>query len=276
MKHAHTVITENEDLIMPFKKWLSYQLDPREILFNVSAIDGSDFHQPFPIGVAVFLVDAIHPDPAYFYQSGAGVNLDPDGRYLVNSIFSINTTHYVGNMREKYAEQLESVPHVFSRHRPNNDRLGPVETIAWYRQTPFTASPRGNGLDCHRTYEAILFGSIPIIAGADETLKKKYEHLPVWFLDNYRFLSDIKRVSDKRAEIMETTYNFNLLTRTYWENRRPDIDLLMQSVYWLKRFGKFEHVQRYFRESDKNAIDRINPLRYPHPVSPATFKDYWR
>ena len=30
-------------------------------------------------------------------------------------------------------------------------------------QSRFTFSPEGNGLDCHRHYEAILFKGIPIV-----------------------------------------------------------------------------------------------------------------
>lgn len=271
MKHSHTIIDERPELIMSFKNWLSCRLNPREILFNVSAVDGSDFHQPFPLGIAVFLVDGIPSDPAGFYQAGVGAIQTSD--YLVNSIFSINTTYYAGRVRERYAAQLANIPHVFSRHENNNNRLSARETIAWYRQTPFTASPRGNGLDCHRTYEALIFGSIPVVAGADETLRKKYEDLPVWFVDDYSILADPAVLVRKRAEIMETTYNFNLLTRSYWEKRRPDINLLMQSVYWLKRFNKFTRVRQYFYENDYQIIDRINPVCYPNPVRTSSLQN---
>ena len=45
-------------------------------------------------------------------------------------------------------------------HLPHMPRK---ELWAQYRKYRFGVSPRGNGLDCHRTWEMLYFGMIPIV-----------------------------------------------------------------------------------------------------------------
>lgn len=47
----------------------------------------------------------------------------------------------------------------------------------------FVASPRGHGLDTHRTWEALLMGCYPVVPSS--TLNPLYEDLPVVIVDNW-------------------------------------------------------------------------------------------
>ena len=38
-----------------------------------------------------------------------------------------------------------------------------VDYLKHYNEYKFTVSPLGNGVDCHRTWESLLFGTIPIV-----------------------------------------------------------------------------------------------------------------
>ncbi len=51
----------------------------------------------------------------------------------------------------------------------------------------FVISPEGNGIDTHRTYEALIFGCIPIVE-YDINIQKKYEGCPIIFTKDYPFL----------------------------------------------------------------------------------------
>lgn len=59
-----------------------------------------------------------------------------------------------------------------------------------YSEIQFVVSPRGNGVDCHRTYEALVLGAIPIIEKTDDNWQG-YENLEklfgkqIIFIDNY-------------------------------------------------------------------------------------------
>jgi hypothetical protein len=74
----------------------------------------------------------------------------------------------------------------------------------------FIISPHGNGLDCHRTYESILLGSIPIVRSS--TLDGLYKDMPVLILNKWSDLNE-KLLNDY-------VYKGNLekLKLNYWVN----------------------------------------------------------
>lgn len=78
----------------------------------------------------------------------------------------------------------------------------------------FVISPHGNGLDCHRTWEALALGCIPIVKKSWLSVGKLYEDLPVLIVDNW---------SDITLELLEKTKN-ELFT-----NKIPD---KMYIEYW--------------------------------------------
>lgn len=244
-------------LVMTYREWLEYEFDPYELILNASALDGSDFHQQHPIGFSVFITDALPEEPRDFKPQECHDWDEP----VANAIFRVETTKKKGNIREHARNQIKDKGFIFKAMMDGNTRLSPEITLQWYLDTPFTISPRGHGLDCHRNYEALICKSIPIIMGADETLRLKYRNLPVKFVDNYGILTK-PLLRDWYDEILDQTFNFNHLVRSYWEDRRPDVNLALQSIYWLKRFERFDHVAKYFRESDQPTIDSTNPESY--------------
>ena len=55
------------------------------------------------------------------------------------------------------------------------------------KQFLFVASPRGNGIDCHRTWEALYMGCIPIVER--HFMYNNYKHLPIIQIDDWSSLS---------------------------------------------------------------------------------------
>ena len=86
----------------------------------------------------------------------------------------------------------------------------------WHEMSKFyfVISPHGNGLDCHRTWEALALGCIPIVKKSWLSVGKLYENLPVLIVDNW---------SDITLELLEKTKN-ELFT-----NKIPD---KMYIEYW--------------------------------------------
>jgi len=74
-------------------------------------------------------------------------------------------------------------------------------------------SPFGCGLDCHRTWEALILGCIPIIAHSD--LDTLFDELPVLFVNNWSDVTQnlldatIKAYKGKR-------FNYEKLKLEYW------------------------------------------------------------
>jgi hypothetical protein len=240
------VFQSNPALVMTYRKWLTHAFNPRDIIFNASAVDHSDFHQQHPIGVSVFLIDGFPQNPDDFYP----VCKHFSQRMLANAIFSPGTTNHKGFLRVHAQQQLQHhKSFIYCHLRQSSQRLAAKETIDWYLSTPFTISPRGNGLDCHRNYEALLFKSIPLIMGADETLREKYARLPVIFVKNYTTLSE-QQLQSWYGDMLDKEYDFNMLSLKYWAARRPDVDIHAQTRYWLNVFKKTEHVEQYLHSSD--------------------------
>ena len=95
----------------------------------------------------------------------------------------------------------------------------------FYSKYQFVLSPRGNGVDCYRTWEAFLFGAIVITKTS--SLDKMYidNNLPVVILQEWDELNDSKLV-DK----LEKWKNIHL-KKTKSENILPKFNI----NYWLKQ-----------------------------------------
>jgi len=95
------------------------------------------------------------------------------------------------------------------------------DTWGAYSQHVFVASPRGNGLDTIRTWEALIMGCIVIVrrlSAATTVMEELYEDLPVVIIDRW---SDITRDFLVRilSEYSTRTFKYDKLTMKYWMNR---------------------------------------------------------
>jgi hypothetical protein len=91
--------------------------------------------------------------------------------------------------------------------------------ITWRNQTnyAFVLSPAGGGYDCHRTWEALILGCIPIVKRFNHPFEKLFEHLPVLMVDNW---SDITQIllDNTIEEFKNRKFNYKKLTLEYWKN----------------------------------------------------------
>lgn len=81
-------------------------------------------------------------------------------------------------------------------------------------QHRFTISPEGNGIDCHRTWEALYLKSIPIVQRSTEM--SHFEDLPILFTDDYSELTPAY-LNEQYARILDTDYRINKLNFSHWE-----------------------------------------------------------
>ena len=79
----------------------------------------------------------------------------------------------------------------------------------------FVISPWGNGLDCHRTWEALCLGSIPIVKTSG--LNSLFNDLPVWIINDWNEVTHENMVK-KIEEFKSKTFNYEKLTLAYWRN----------------------------------------------------------
>ena len=69
-------------------------------------------------------------------------------------------------------------------------RINNKEIMNKYSQYRFVISPRGNGLDCHRTWEALLCGAIVIVKTSPLDDMYKNNNLPVIILNDWEDLNN--------------------------------------------------------------------------------------
>ena len=80
-------------------------------------------------------------------------------------------------------------------------------------QYQFVLSPFGNGLDCIRTWEALLVGSIPVVKTS--TLDPLYEDLPVIIVKEWEEINE-HYLMEKYEEILHKPCNREKLFIGYW------------------------------------------------------------
>ena len=92
---------------------------------------------------------------------------------------------------------------------------------SWIRQSKiaFVISPHGNGLDCHRTWEALALGCIPIVKTSP--LDSLFEDLPVLIVEQWNFVN-IELLNKTILLFSNKKFNYDKLTLKYWMSKIID------------------------------------------------------
>lgn len=129
-------------------------------------------------------------------------------RHLVYSCFNITDPR--GERRElaKFAAgepwitQSPKVPH--------------VEFYKFLASSKFCFSPAGNGPDCHRHWEALYLGCIPIVK--KHPAMEQFRDLPFVLVENWDDISP-QWLDKKYKEFMTTSFNIKKLHLSFWANQ---------------------------------------------------------
>jgi len=137
------------------------------------------------------------------------------------------------------------------RRRPNGlNRISILETLryhkienqelsssVYFKELPkykFVISPEGNGIDCHRHYEALMAGCIPIVEDRD-IIREKYKGCPILYTKDYSEITE-EYLNEKYNEMIHTIYDFSrLLLSTYSDAEKCQIK--DNGNYWANRLG---------------------------------------
>jgi hypothetical protein len=103
-------------------------------------------------------------------------------------------------------------------------------------QYPFWLSPRGNGLDCHRTWEALYLDVVPIVWNS--TLNSLYTDLPVIILNDSSEITEeflrakLREIATNKVK-SPLVYRFEKLRFSFW--RRLILSKSRHSITTTKR-----------------------------------------
>lgn len=92
-------------------------------------------------------------------------------------------------------------------------RIGRLPCYQHQSEYAFVVSPFGNGYDCHRTWEALILGCIPIVRSSG--LDSLWEDLPVLVIDDWSEVT-MDLLEKTLQEFAGRSFQFQKLTLAYW------------------------------------------------------------
>jgi hypothetical protein len=110
-----------------------------------------------------------------------------------------------------------------------NTVLDPSDYFTTLPNYKFVISPEGNGVDCHRHYEALMAGCIPVVEDSAH-IRHVYGNCPILYTTDY---SDItpEYLLKTYDEMIDKTYDFSrLFVSSYSQELQNEIR--RNSSYW--------------------------------------------
>lgn len=111
------------------------------------------------------------------------------------------------------ADAMNSVPPYLVYYEP--EKITRKKT--WEKQSrfAFVISPHGNGYDCHRTWEALCLGCIPIVKTSP--IDVLFEDLPVMIVKSWDEVTSTN-LRETVISFKKKNFNLNRLELNYWVN----------------------------------------------------------
>jgi len=192
------------------REWQKMDTDVPNLIVQASVIDGSDSEQPFPIGMG------------YKYK---GQQMKGPHDQIVMCAVVTETDQ----RRRPNGTNRKEIIQILDKNGIKNKL-----TDTYFDDLPkykFVISPEGNGIDCHRHYEALIAGCIPIVEYNDH-IREKYKGCPILYTKDYTEITEAY-LSQKYNEMLDTEYDFSKLMLDYYdEETRKEIKEC--GNFWMK------------------------------------------
>lgn len=193
-----------------------------EHIFATNTTCYNDKVTPIPIGVEIEILTSrpghgqINPDifiKKPFLLNEFVVNGEEIKSNKIYSNFNVNTNRGLRVPLINFCSQHE--------HFNVETGLSYQQFVKQIKSHIATLSPRGNGIECIRTYEVLYMGEIPIVFGDYNEYKaineKIYSNLPIVFLWNYEQLKDYSLIERKIFEVKNNSREY--LDYYYWVDK---------------------------------------------------------
>ena len=196
-------------------EWQLLEKPQKEFIIQASSMDGKDTMQPFPIGMS------------YRWQSIAlGTHTD----LLLTAINPTSDKARRGAMPIHRQTILKSL----ATKGFYNNFMTPKEFFRVLPNYKFVTSPEGNGIDCHRHYESIVAGCIPIIEDHPD-IRKKYEGLPILYTKDYKEINRTYLLNTYK-QMVNQHYDFSRLFLSFYTDKEQE-EIKRCSEYWISKLS---------------------------------------
>lgn len=161
---------------------------------------------PIPIGFENTRWESSFGPKTQWLESSINLSNDPKFSVYLNCNKNTNIIE-----RQKCYDEASKME-IVSIDQPNLTYLKYLNRITEHM---FVFSPRGNGLDCHRTWEVLMMRRVPILKREGQ-LEKLYKNIPVLFVDNW---TDIHNMDLKKVFKSFSFDNQEYLEFEFWKNK---------------------------------------------------------
>lgn len=170
------------------------------MFINNNVYDHPQIHM-LPIGIRdCEKIFPIHSGFSHDYLWNEGLKQSPEKDILCLMCFS-----YTHDERRACYSKLKDQPFITNLNDGEYERqpsihCGKVPVWTNYEYThrsQYTLSPRGYGEDCHRFYEAIYLGSVPVVKRTHTAFDKLYDVFPCLVVNDWSDVTEELLVSSK-------------------------------------------------------------------------------
>jgi hypothetical protein len=200
--HPYVLVTHNSDDAVP-GRFAQYLDDPRIFAWfgqNVENCNHPKMH-PIPIGLANRCWDHGNIETVSKMQSRRN-------RFHRDQLLYMNFTESTYPERTSVFRLFQKRPYcVTVPQKPFQHYLRDLA------KSKFVLSPRGNGIDCHRTWECFLMGAYPVLKTS--TLDRLFEGLPVLIVQDWNQI-DEEFLNAAYEKMQAQSYRFERAYADYW------------------------------------------------------------
>ncbi len=199
----YILITHNSDDPAP-GRFASLLEDEKILAWFAQNVDNNTHPKlhPIPIGIA---------NRCWVHGKGSSIESvqsnPPPKKHRLYVNFAVATFPQERRVAYRHLRQLPSS--YFSAPTPFETYLEELASCS------FVASPRGNGLDTHRLWEALYVGSYPIVKSS--SLDPLYADLPIVIVQDWSQVTE-KFLDQKYEELKRKSFSIEKLYMDYWEN----------------------------------------------------------
>jgi hypothetical protein len=201
------------------QQWQKCYKNKNNIIINASATDGSDSPQEFPIGMCF----------RYINYQGVDTQIGNHDKLVFCGI-----REYTDQNRRKELNRTTILKTLQSNGITNTILTSEdyFKTLPSYK---FVVSPEGNGIDCHRHYEALMAGCIPIVED-NPHIRKVYGNCPILYTKDYSEITP-EYLTQKYSEMIDKTYDFSKLFLSSYP-LVVQYEIKKNSAHWTKIITK--------------------------------------
>jgi hypothetical protein len=204
LKNPIILITHNSDYSAP-GKFASYLENPKIIMWFGQNKD--IYYHPKFMGIPIGIANSEWPHGNQAVFNRILDSLETTSLQRIEKAY-INFSSSTNPDRRTVLNLVKDKPFSF---------VATPKSIGAYLQEmshfKYVISPFGNGLDCHRTWEALYTGCIPIVTTS--TLDSLYEELPVIIFNTWKDLS-FEKLQEKYLDLSKLVINDKKIYMDYW------------------------------------------------------------